>query len=148
MYLPPENAVSRTGEKELIIPNKIFIEPAAGIDQNGSTPPPHYFLCWPIYNTYFFSRPRYPEKKSSVLENEINPGSIWTLADNKVKRMISGLPIGWECESQNPLKTGGIVREIKWLWECVGGSAFRGERGVNPSLRRYLACLAQWHFHS
>lgn len=43
MYLPPENAVSRTGEKELIIPNKIFIEPAAGIDQNGSAPPPPLF---------------------------------------------------------------------------------------------------------
>ena len=57
-------------------------------------PSPSFFSLLTIYNVSFFLSPGYPEKNPLSEKMEINPGSIWILADNKVKKNDSWVPIG------------------------------------------------------
>lgn len=59
------------------------------------------------------------------LKMELIQVIFWLLLPIKSRVMIPGLPVGWECESQNLLETRGIAHEIRWLCECIGDSDFQ-----------------------
>ena len=79
-----------------------------------------FFSLLTVYDVYFFLSPRYPKKNPPSEKMEINPASIWILADNKVKRndsWVTNMLRVWKLKSiKSKTKQGDCPGKKAALW--------------------------------